>query len=204
MHKKILIKNRPLDVTDVTEWQNWTEDALKTTMKTIYTSGIVTGLNITARSAMTVNLNTGYAFDTNFDYINVTTQQVVTIAAANATNPRKDLIAIKFKRLVEDNIDTGNIYGNGTSYLYSQDNLDSFEIVVITGTPAASPIVPSTPAGCLALANIHVAANTTSIITSNITDVRTILTINQNINVPDVIIGKSQPTNTNILWIDMN
>lgn len=204
MHKKILIKNRPLDVTDVTEWQNWTEDALKTTMKTIYTSGVATGLNVIAASGMTVNLNTGYAFDSNFDYVNVSSQQTINISAANISNPRKDLIAIKFKRATQDNADTTNKYGMGTSYLYSQNSLDSFEIVVVTGTPAASPTVPSTPAGTMPIAAIHIGAGATSISAGNITDLRVLLTINQNINNPEISIGKIQPTNTNVLWVDMN
>lgn len=75
------------------------------------------------------------------------------ITTANATNPRIDLIVAC--------IDT-------TTSPYTPS------VKVITGTPAASPTVPSIPAGLVAipLAQIYVAANVTSIVSSNITDIR--------------------------------
>jgi|GEM_PF-3265734 len=82
-------------------------------------------------------------------------QATLTIAAADATNPRIDLIIAA--------IDT-------TSTPYTSS------LQVITGTPASSPAVPSVPVGliALALAHVAVAANATSIVTGNITDVRVI------------------------------
>ena len=44
---------------------------------------------------------------------------------------------------------------------------------VITGTPAASPSAPATPASSLVLATVAVAAGATSILNANITDART-------------------------------
>lgn len=204
MNKKIFIKNRPFDLDDAADLQNWTEESLKTTMKTIYTSGIVTGLDITPKSNLSLNLNIGYAFDSNYDIINVTSVQSVTLSTASSTNPRIDLIVIKPKKVVQNNVDTTNKYGIGTSYIYSQNEIDSFEIITVTGTPAASPAVPSAPAGSLSLASVYVNKSATSIVSGNITDLRKFLTINQNINQPEVIIGKNQPANINVLWIDMN
>lgn len=68
----------------------------------------------------------------------------VTISAADGTHPRIDLVYAK-----ED----------GT-------------IDVVTGTPAASPTVPSLPANSCALAQVLVGTSVTTIASGNITDVR--------------------------------
>lgn len=82
-------------------------------------------------------------------------QATLTIAAADATNPRIDLVVAA--------IDT-----TATPYTPS--------LRIIAGTPAASPVAPSVPVGLivLTLAQIAVAANATSIVAANITDKRVI------------------------------
>ena len=79
----------------------------------------------------------------------------LTISAANATNPRIDLICVTV---------TDAFYsGAGNSVAFN----------VVAGVPAGSPVVPATPVNSIVLAQIAVAALTTSIVTANITDVRT-------------------------------
>lgn len=82
-------------------------------------------------------------------------QATLTIAAADATNPRIDLVVAA--------VDT-----TATPYTPS--------LQVITGTPAASPVVPSIPTGLIALilAQVAVSANATTIVAGNITDERVI------------------------------
>lgn len=77
-----------------------------------------------------------------------------TISAAHPTLPRIDLLCLT----VQDAAYTGS--------------LNQVILQVIAGTPNASPVVPSTPVNSLAIANIAVAANATSILNANITDVR--------------------------------
>ncbi len=79
----------------------------------------------------------------------------LTISAADATNARKDLVVAK----VRDSEYSGSS--------------DDFSIVVVTGTPAGSPSDPAIPENSLVLARVAVAANATSIVTANITDLRT-------------------------------
>jgi hypothetical protein len=76
-----------------------------------------------------------------------------TVTTANATNPRIDVVYI----FVKDQ------QYSGTS------NLVDFAIAA--GTPAATPTVPTIPANALALAQVAVAANATSITTANVTGV---------------------------------
>jgi len=89
------------------------------------------------------------------------TQATLIVLAADATNPRIDLVAI--------GIDT-------TTNPYTP------EVMIIKGTAAASPVVPSYPTGFvgLSLAKIAVAANATSIVNANITDLRVIAGMNTN------------------------
>ena len=85
---------------------------------------------------------------------------VVAITTANPTNPRIDLICMT----VQD------------AYYTGASNNVIFQVVA--GTPAGSPVVPSTPANSIALAEVAVAAGALSITTGNITDRRVLVTTN--------------------------
>lgn len=78
----------------------------------------------------------------------------LSISAADATNPRIDVIGLQVR-------DTE--YGESTTDL---------RLVVITGTPAGSPAVPALPAEFLTLAHVAVAALAASITNAVITDKR--------------------------------
>lgn len=76
------------------------------------------------------------------------------IAAADATNPRRDIVYLR----VRDSV-------------YSGSDNDG-PIGVATGTPAASPSDPAIPSNAIALARVTVAALDTAINTGDITDQR--------------------------------
>jgi hypothetical protein len=78
--------------------------------------------------------------------------RTLTCAASDLTNPRIDLAVTG----VQDN-------GDATSTPF---------IEIITGVPAPSPSVPSTPTNTIALAQVAVGAGVSSIVAGNITDVR--------------------------------
>lgn len=73
------------------------------------------------------------------------------IAAADATNPRIDLVVAK----VEDSAESGAT--------------DAWSLAVVTGTPAGSPSAPAAPANSVTLATVAVAALASSIVDANIT-----------------------------------
>jgi hypothetical protein len=80
----------------------------------------------------------------------------VAIAASDPTNPRIDLVCVQVR-------DTN--YGEAAS---------DARFFVVTGTPAGVPAVPSVASlNVLVLAQVAVAAATTTIVTANITDKRT-------------------------------
>jgi hypothetical protein len=129
------------------------------------TSGMVTGaLNVTAQGTpnMSVQVFAGQAViqgtvtQTQGAYVCTSdSTQTLAIAAANATNPRIDLVVVT----VED-------------AQYSGAANDAL-LQVITGTPAASPAAPALPSNSIALAQVLVPASATSIVSGNITDQRT-------------------------------
>jgi hypothetical protein len=79
---------------------------------------------------------------------------VATITAADFTNPRIDLVCVTVR-----------------DAFYSGANNDVI-FNVVAGTPAGSPVAPATPANSIALATVAVAANASTIVTADITDVR--------------------------------
>ncbi len=79
----------------------------------------------------------------------------LTIAASNITNPRKDRIIAQ----VYDSVDIGGAE-------------DKWALEVLTGTPAASPVVPDLPDDVLDLAIVLVGAGVEEILNANITDQR--------------------------------
>ena len=114
--------------------------------KTSY--GVVSGLEVTAQDEpdMTVNVSSGIIYMQDGERFEVEAA-TMPVAAADAENPRKDIIYINATGVV--------------SYY--------------PGTAAAVPEAPETPLGSQLLAEIAVAANATTIETENITDKRKVL-----------------------------
>ena len=83
----------------------------------------------------------------------------VTLATADATNPRIDIIVAWVK--------------DGTEGQAG----DTSVIDKVTGTPAASPSAPATPATALKLAEVLVPAAASSVVNANITDFRSVFTL---------------------------
>jgi hypothetical protein len=78
----------------------------------------------------------------------------LSIAAASATLNRIDIVCVK----VEDQAYSGSV--------------NAASLVVVTGTPAASPSAPTAPNNSIVLAQVSIVANDTSITNSEITDKR--------------------------------
>lgn len=91
----------------------------------------------------------------------------LTIAAADATNPRYDRVVA----WIQDAAYAGSV--------------NSFSLAVVTGTPAATPLEPAIPADSVELARITVAAGATSIVAGNILDRRVVAVHRGTIFSPD-------------------
>ena len=80
-------------------------------------------------------------------------QETLTVATADGSHDRIDIVVARVNDL-----------GNSSS---------DCNVSIITGTPAASPVAPATPAACLLLAQVLVPTSAASIISGDLTDMRT-------------------------------
>jgi len=142
-----------------------------TTQALYATTGIIglTSLAVTQNGTpnMSVNIAAGWAAivgtstTTQGTYVSYNDAVVnAAIATAPATNSRIDLVCLTV---------------NDAYYSGSTNNI---VVNVVTGTAAASPVAPATPANSIALAQVLVGTSVTSILNANITDVRVQTTTN--------------------------
>lgn len=149
----------------------WQDDAFNIINYLIYRQGGVmkdTDFVISANTGMTVNTSEGFgmvAMDSNISTFWKTLNWVLsdeiktlTIATADATNPRYDLVCLK--------IDTAN---KTVSLVSSGDD------ILMKGTPAGSPSAPAVPAGYTQVGYILVTAGLTTITSANIFNIRSVL-----------------------------
>lgn len=85
------------------------------------------------------------------------TLTTVTISAADPTNPRIDLVVVRIR---------------DQDYASGSPSTNTATIEAVTGTPAASPAIPTIPSNCVVLAQVAVAALAATVVTGNITDLR--------------------------------
>jgi hypothetical protein len=115
-------------------------------------------MGVSAASGLAVQVNAGYCCVPNptagqGGYIfGVLTAQTLTLAAADPSNPRIDLIVAR-------------VYDTGTSAGYC-------DIEVVTGTPAASPTSPSVPSAAIPLATVQVPAGAVALASGAVADQR--------------------------------
>lgn len=119
------------------------------------------GAAVTASSGMTVNVAAGrVAIPTNNNTgtglcTSDATEQVTLAAAPGSGSNRIDLVVAQLR---------GNDIDGGAN--------NDFIYTNVTGTAAATPTVPATPANAVALAQVYVAGGSASVTAGNITDVR--------------------------------
>jgi hypothetical protein len=163
---------------------SWRDDELQAFERDFLKKGVIQGINgamavsqrgaganlsvdvAAGRALITItntNLTPNKTYNVYFDCETDTgTATNLAIATADPTNPRIDIICAKVDVSQNPDASAGNIAS----------------VIVVTGTPAGSPSAPATPANCLLLANIAVAAGAASIVTANITDKRVYATSN--------------------------
>lgn len=101
----------------------------------------------------------------------------VTLAAANGSNPRIDLICLTPNQTITQQTRFVKTGGTGpiVSQLVDKDVVDSYTLTVVTGTPGVSPAVPATPAGAIVIAKALVHTSTGMASQADVTDLRTVL-----------------------------
>ena len=157
------------------------------------TGDVITGLNVSQRSAganMSVDIAIGDAFVRRSDgsYAHPVFNDAVynqAIAAADGSNPRRDLIVLYVD------------YSQAPSTAVSNNTNGVVKIKVVTGTPAGSPVDPNSTAiqssvgagnPYTVLARVRVPAGQTSITNTLIDDLRSIIKTK---DVGDLMVGTS-------------
>ncbi|NMN02791.1 hypothetical protein [Bifidobacterium panos] len=111
--------------------------------------GIVTGLGVSGRSDLKYNVAAGVAVCSRGSADGYTEAYfgggaTAAVSAGDPSNPRVDRIWIKARDLTQGDADNQVVIG------------------VTQGTPSASPVAPSTPAGCVRLLDMTLPAGATS------------------------------------------
>jgi hypothetical protein len=174
LKKKKFLKNKPFDENDALQMQDWTEEGILENAKTLFTDGVVTGMEVQPNTNFNVNILAGKAYDSNYKLISLNESVGVTLDSPNSLN-RYDTISLKYKTETTNNIDTSNKYGRGASWTYSQNILDKYDVIVRKGTPATTPAVPIVSADEIHLANVLVRNGATSVTSGDIEDKRKIV-----------------------------
>ena len=112
-------------------------------------TGIITGLTVTGRSDLKYSVSAGCAVvsrSASDGYAEAYWEGGTTsaVSAGDPSNPRIDLVWIKANDLQQGDPD------------------NRVHIGVTQGTPSASPVAPSAPAGCLPLSSFRIGAGATS------------------------------------------
>lgn len=121
-----------------------TESDIKARAKELHSSGVASGLEVTADSGMDLDVSAGVAYNSEGERFVFADPALATIGTADATDPRIDLVIVD----------------------------SDGDLVVVPGTAAAEPSAPATPSGAVLLATVEVAAEATEIVTGDITDSR--------------------------------
>lgn len=132
-------------------------------------------------SAMNVRVKPGFGlqvvtpadnYSPSFQPVVVESNTTQAISTADATHPRIDVIAIKASTTDTESA-SRNTYGGGSS-MVNTVRKPSALISYTAGTPAASPVAPSTPTGYIKIAEVTVGAGVTTV-SGQIRDCRPLL-----------------------------
>lgn len=197
---------------DLNELQRYEARALQRVLKRLFQdedgvvqSGVLDGLAVTAAGsgALAVDVSAGIALllqtagisdlelDSDFRWLELYAASAdVALAAADPTNPRKDLIYIQHSYGVIDT-ESRNTKDPLTGVVSADPAAEvthgpTITVLVATGTPAGSPSVPATPANSIPLAAVTVPNGATVAGDLTVVDVRVFLPTPQK---PKVLAG---------------
>ena len=142
--------------------------------------GVVGGLvvdNVTGQMQLTVSAGEAFYYNaalasplSPLGLILHPNSEIVNVAAADATNPRIDVVSIK-SPTGTDTSEMCLVY-EAASDTYATQRGAQPVVTVTAGTPAGSPSAPATPAGELKLAEVLVPAAVANLDTATVTDFR--------------------------------
>lgn len=141
--------------------QNYILGYIKAVYQALFSTGVISGCKIEVLSGLTIRVTEGLVLFPNGE-LAIVLQQDITLSAADATNPRVDRIELVYS--LENNatvIDTVN----ATKQF---DKVVTATVTPSVGTPASSPSTPAANASNISLGTVAVAANQTSLASTDV------------------------------------
>lgn len=175
--------------------QQYAHDHVTAVTRVLMTAGLaateVSGFDYTLAGGLSLSIAAGQAFDAAGNFYETVTDPagqpaVVTLDAADATNPRIDLVYIllesgvqaeplprTFRRLRTPSELAANVAPyTPTNFTQFAEAHTRATVLVHKGTPGAVPAVPALNAGEVALFQVRVNAGAAVLVSGNVTDVR--------------------------------
>jgi hypothetical protein len=183
------------DPTDFSLSQQYTHEHVKAVASVFLSAGMaaveVSGFDYTLAGGLSLSIAAGQAFDAAANYYETISDPegqptVVTLDAADATNPRIDVIYAlleqgveaeplprTFRRLLTPTeIAAGTPEYNPTNITVFAELQTRATVRVLKGTPSPAPVAPVVGANEVALFQVRVNANAATLVAGNVTDVR--------------------------------
>jgi hypothetical protein len=150
---------------DFDGWQTSVVGMLRDTLGALAGPAVLSGGTVTPGSGLSISVAAFVAIgDDGYLHVKTGATSNVALAAAHATLARKDLIVAR-KNIVDGTTITRPTAPYDTVPL---TKLQKTQVVVITGTPGASPAYPAKTAGDVVLGGVNVPATATTVSTGNI------------------------------------
>lgn len=139
--------------------------AARGVLEGLVASSVLSGLDIAPSGAtLAVTAASGIASSPSGYLGVIASTQLVTLATADATNPRRDLIVMRPNQVDSAFAPLPTAPLDNVPYQELQEAI----VTVITGTPAASPVYPAALANDTVLAGVRVAPSATSVAQTDI------------------------------------
>lgn len=139
--------------TDFENFQKWTNDKIQGLAEGAFGKSVLTGLTVSPNGGLQVAIAAGIAVNANGRLLVVPSTQTATFSSP-VGNPARSLVVLRPKDTDTDSIQEPTNPLNTVPLT----TILGYEIVVISGTPAASPQYPSPQSGDVVLMGVKLSA----------------------------------------------
>lgn len=152
---------------DFENLQEWLRDIARGVAEGAFGKSVLSGLKASANGGLNVAVAAGIAVNENGRLIVSPSQEIVTLLSP-VGNPSRNLIVL---RPVDEDAETIDEPTNPTNPVPLHKKI-TFEVVVLTGTPAATPQYPATQSGDVIVAGVKLAAGAVAVAQADIESVK--------------------------------
>ena len=147
---------------DFEDLQQWLSDKAEGVASGAFGAACLSGLKVSVASGLQVSITSGIAVDPDGRIVVVPSTENATFASPSG-NPAKSLVVLRPTTTDAEDIDEPT---NPTNQVPLHKKL-TYSVVVIDGSPAASPVYPSTQANDIVLMGVNLTASQSSLAATN-------------------------------------